>query len=272
MSSPNHKPKEGDTIVVWFSCGAASAVALKKTIEKYHNLCTVRAVNNFIVEEDADNRRFLTDVENWCNIKIEQAFNSKYPTASIKDVFEKRKMMSTNFGAPCTVELKKGARYEFEKNNKVDWHVLGYPFEEWERHFQFYYNESPFILPVLIDCGLTKDACFEIISQSGIALPRTYSESSSFGSGYPNANCIGCVKASSPTYWNHVRETRPEIFKERAEQSRRLAEETGRDFGFKLVRHKGKRIFLDELPADAKGRSMKTMNIECGIICPTGEK
>jgi hypothetical protein len=95
--------------------------------------------------------------------------------------------------------------------------------------------------------------CFDIITSAGITLPRVYSM------GYPNANCIGCVKATSPTYWNHVRRMHPDQFIERAEQSRRL--------GVKLVRYKGKRIFLDELPDNAKGRGMKSY--ECGIFCDT---
>ncbi len=77
--------------------------------------------------------------------------------------------------------------------------------------------------------------------------------------GYPNANCIGCVKATSPLYWNHVKKMHPEVFEERAEQSRRL--------GCRLVRYKGKRLFLDELPDDAIGRKMNNMNFECGIFC-----
>ena len=81
--------------------------------------------------------------------------------------------------------------------------------------------------------------------------------------GYPNANCIGCVKASSPTYWNHVRKMHPKVFNDRAEQSREL--------GCKLVRVKGKRIYLDELDPKAKGRPMKNMDFECGIFC-TPEK
>lgn len=51
----------------------------------------------------------------------------------------------------------------------------------------------------------------------------------------------------------------PEVFKERAEQSRRL--------GVRLAYYKGGRVFLDELPENAVGRSMKTMQIECGIFC-----
>lgn len=40
-------------IAVWFSCGAASAAALKLTVEKYGKV-DVRAVNNPVAEEDPD--------------------------------------------------------------------------------------------------------------------------------------------------------------------------------------------------------------------------
>ena len=42
------------TIAVWFSCGAASAVAAKLTIEKYGQTHIVRIVNNYILDEDPD--------------------------------------------------------------------------------------------------------------------------------------------------------------------------------------------------------------------------
>jgi len=77
----------------------------------------------------------------------------------------------------------------------------------------------------------------------------------------PNANCKGCVKATSPTYWNLVRQIYPQDFKERAEQSREI--------GAKLVRVKNKRIFLDELDPKSKGRALKDLNFECGIFCNT---
>jgi len=37
--------------------------------------------------------------------------------------------------------------------------------------------------------------------------------------------------------------------------------------GVTLVRYKGKRIFLDELPVNARGYPMKDMYFECGIFC-----
>ena len=75
--------------------------------------------------------------------------------------------------------------------------------------------------------------------------------------GFPNANCIGCVKSQSPTYWNLVRSTFPEVFNQRAEQSRRI--------GCRLVRLRGKRIFLDELKPTDKGGKIKSW--ECGNFC-----
>jgi hypothetical protein len=247
------EPKSGDTIAVWFSCGAASAVAAKKTIEQYGEQCRIRILNNPIAEEDDDNRRFLNDVQDWLGIPIEIVKSKKYPSSSAVEVWEKRKFMSSPMGAPCTLELKKHARQDWEKYNHVDWHVLGFTYDEKKRHDRFILTERSNVLPILIDKKITKAECYEILNRSGIELPRIYSL------GYPNANCIGCVKASSPTYWSHVRSVHPDVFNQRAEQSRRI--------GAKLVKYKGKRIFLDDLPEGAKGLPMKNMDIECGLFC-----
>lgn len=247
-------PKPGDTIAVWFSNGAASAVAAKKTIELYGGICTIRVINTPIAEEDPDNKRFCKDVEQWLGIKIESATNSKYPNSSCIEVWGDRRYMSGVKGAPCTAILKKEARYQWEKNNHCDWLVMGFTIEETERYQSFVLTERDNTLDVLGGLLLTKEDCFEIVNDAGIRLPMSYLL------GFPNANCKGCVKATSPTYWNHVRKHYPEDFKQRAEQSRSI--------GARLVRYKGQRIFLDELPADAKGRSMKTFKMpECGIFC-----
>jgi len=111
-------------------------------------------------------------------------------------------------------------------------------------------------LPILIDANMTKNDCADMIRAAGIKLPEIY------GRGFPNANCIGCVKATSPTYWNLVRREFPEVFDQRAEQSRRL--------GARLVRVKNERIFLDELDPKAKGRPLKTMP-DCGLFCEEDE-
>lgn len=244
---------KGKKIVVWFSCGAASAVAAKKTIEKYGKDNHVVVVNTPIKEEDEDNRRFLKDISKWIGQDIFTAINPKYPNSSAVEVWEDRKYMSGIKGAPCTGELKKQARYYWEEMNKPDWHVLGFTANEKKRHDRFVLTEVDNVIPVLIDDGLTKGDCFNIIIEAGIELPRVYKL------GAPNANCKCCVKATSPTYWNFCRIAFPKDFKERSEQSRRL--------GVRLARYKGRRVFLDELPEDAKGRSMKNMSFECGIFC-----
>ncbi len=276
-------------IAVWFSCGAASAVAAKMTVQKYGKE-NVRVVNNPVMEEDEDNRRFLKDVEAWLGVPIEIAINKKYPAGSAVEVWDKRKFMSGPKGAPCTVELKKEARQQWEDEHKPDYHVLGFTFDEKHRHNRFILTERSNVLPVLIEGEITKADCFEILKEAGIKLPRIYDM------GYPNANCIGCVKATSPEYWNHVRKAHPDVFLQRLIQSR--------DIGAKLVRVHPKylpfcakrecgewydertgqclhvtdkktgkrklespRIFLDELPTHAKGQPMKTMQTECGIFC-----
>jgi hypothetical protein len=244
---------KGHTVAVWFSCGAASAVAAKLTLDKYANTARVRILNNPVVEEDADNRRFLLDVQTWLGVEIETVAARRYPMQSARDVWEQRSFMSGPKGAPCTIELKKRARQDWEAENRADWHVLGFTADEKTRHNRFVLTERSNVLPVLIDQGVTKNDCYAILQDAGLTLPRVYRM------GYPNANCIGCVKATSPTYWNHVRQQHPDVFQDRAEQSRRL--------GARLVRVNNRRVFLDELNPAAKGRSMKSMDIDCGIFC-----
>lgn len=240
-------------IAVWFSCGAASAVAARLTVDLYGAVCNVRVINNPVAEEDEDNRRFLSDVAAWIGRDIETATSARYPSSSAKDVWAHRRFMSGPTGAPCTVELKKRARQDWEARNPVDWHVLGFTADEEVRHKRFVLTERSNVIPILIDAGLTKADCYRVLKDAGIKPPRIYEL------GYPNANCIGCVKATSPTYWNHVRRMHPDVFEDRAKQSREL--------GVRLARHQNKRVFLDELPQDAVGRPMKNIDFECGTFC-----
>lgn len=255
MYKKNNEPMEGDTIVVWFSSGAASAEAVFQTIERYGDYCNIRVVNNPVMEECSDNRRFLEDVSNLIDVEIEYATNPDYPSTSCVDVWDKRKFMSGPKGAPCTLELKKNARKHWESENSHDWLVLGFTSEEQHRYDRFAKFERENVLPVLIDSKSTKGYCYASVIGRGLQLPKVYSQ------GYPNANCIGCVKASSPTYWNHVRKHHPEVFEQRAEQSRRL--------GSKLVLVNCKRTYLDELDPNKQGRPLKGMDFECGIFCGT---
>ena len=66
------------------------------------------------------------------------------------------------------------------------------------------------------------------------------------------------MKSSSPGYWNLVKSTFKDVWDQRNEQSKRL--------GVRLVKYKGKRLFLDEVPDGIKYKSSKKA-IECGIFC-----
>ncbi len=237
--------------VAWFSCGAASAVAAKLVVEKCGAQCEVVYCDT-LKTEHADNARFLIDVEQWIGRKISIIRSEKY--ASIDEVFEKTRYMAGPRGARCTVEMKKIPREAFER--PTDTHVFGYTFDEQSRAAAFEtQNPALSVEWVLIDQFIRKEDCYRMLRKVGIALPAMY------GLGFDHNNCIGCVKAQSPGYWNRVRSHFPEVFARRARQSRMLG---ARLVLLGQVDGQNVRGFLDELPLDA---SASDDAIECGPAC-----
>jgi hypothetical protein len=112
-------------------------------------------------------------------------------------------------------------------------------------------NPELYVHWILRDYGLTKVDCFDILTACGIDLPAMYAL------GFKNNNCLGCVKATSPKYWNRIREYFPKVFAEKSAISRKL--------GVRLTRVKGVRIFLDELPNDCEEEIIE--DISCGPQC-----
>ena len=102
-------------VVSWFSCGAASAVATKLVAPDVIAYCETGS-------EDADNTRFLADCEEWFGQEITNLQSEKY--SSTWDVWESRKYIAGNEGAPCTGELKINPRLAFQRDDDV--HVFGY--------------------------------------------------------------------------------------------------------------------------------------------------
>jgi len=236
-------------IVSRFSCGAASAVATKLVLAEYGATREIAVINAFIEQEHPDNRRFLADCEHWFGVPITVLRDTKYKASTV-EVFRRRMYMAGRNGAPCTKFLKRELMDAWGKPDDV-W-VLGYTAEEEKRLDAFLdANGSRRVLTPLIDRGLRKADCLAMVERAGIELPAMYRL------GYKNANCIGCVKATSPTYWNLVRQKHPQVFAERARLSREI--------GCRLVRVKNKRIFLDELKPTDKGRKMKSW--DCGVFC-----
>jgi peroxiredoxin len=245
-------PKDGDTIAIWISCGAASAAAAILTVSMYGERCNIRLLNNPIQEEHEDNQRFVRDLSKYLGREIEVVINPDFPSCSIFDVFEKRKFVSSPYGAPCTGELKKKARQHWENNNHADWHVIGFTADEKHRHERFVKTERDNVLPILIDRGMTKDDCGKMMVALGLKMSIAYEI------GMPNANCMGCVKSSSPAYWQLIKKIAPAQHDKMCEVTRRL--------GCKLVRLHGKRIYLDELPDGSYGK-LKQMDLDCGFFC-----
>lgn len=232
--------------LVWFSCGAASAVALKLAAQKYPDVRGIYC--DLSRDEHPDNVRFRADVEKWTGIKVEVIKSKLYN--SVEEAWDARKYMSGVSGAPCTVEMKKVPRFAYQWAEDV--HIFGLTVDEQDRIRSFEDdNHELFLEWTLRDAGLTKPDCLQMLRDAGIEIPVMYRL------GFENNNCIGCVKATSPRYWNLVRKHFPDVFQRRAEQSRRL--------GAKLARYKGVRIQLDELPADATERVIE--DLSCGPQC-----
>lgn len=241
-------------IVCWFSCGAASAVATKLAIAKYgltHDIVIARCV---VREEHADNDRFTADCEKWFGMSITEMLAVDYD-GSVYNVITKRKYISGNEGAPCTMLLKKRVREAFQRPD--DLHIFGYCAEEQGRFDDFLDANNIDVEVPLIDRQLSHANCLAMIQDAGIELPTMYKL------GYQHNNCIGCVKSSGAGYWNKIKLDFPERFWMMAGMSRAL--------GVKMVKitiakNTEERIYLDELKPGV-GRYQDEPEIQCGIFC-----
>lgn len=236
--------------VVWFSCGAASACAAKLAVERFKDVQVVYC--DTLASEHYDNICFLLAVEKWIGQPIEILHSADY--ANIDDVFERTRYMAGIKGARCTVEMKKVPRFNYQQPDDI--HIFGLTCDEQKRIRRFVSNNPDLNLHWLLsEEGVTKEACYQMIRDAGIAMPAMYQW-------FKNNNCIGCVKATSAVYWDKTRTHFPEHFARRAAQSRAL--------GVRLCRYKGVRIFLDELPLLNEDTAPEE-DIECGPICLTPE-
>tara|TARA_R110002126_G_scaffold141449_1_gene286556 strand:+ start:68 stop:760 length:693 start_codon:yes stop_codon:yes gene_type:complete len=226
----------------------ATKIAISESIHP------VEVVYCHVKEEHPDNMRFLKDCEAWFGQPITILEDEKYH-GSIFEVFLKRKYIVGVQGAPCTMFLKKEVRKKYEKPGDVQ--VFGYTAEEEDRVERFMdANNDVKLWSVLVEKGLTKQDCLAIIDRAGIEIPVMYKL------GYTNNNCVGCVKGGLG-YWNKIRVDFPDAFTKMAQTERLL--------GVKILKSKGERIYLDELPVGA-GDYPSEVSIECGIFCHMAEQ
>lgn len=220
--------------LIWWSTGAASAVAARLALREEPEALIVRCETG---NEDPDNYRFEADVMRRLNASVTVLKSDKY--ADVPEVWRARQYMAGINGAPCTVEMKIAPRLAFQRPTDV--HVFGYTADSGDierfARLKANYPELTVRAP-LIEKGITKDACLAMVQQWGIDLPRSYEM------GFPNANCLqsGCVKATSPAYWALYRQRFPENFARTAALAREL--------GARLARVNGQRVFIDDVPVD----------------------
>lgn len=249
FSCPGNNLYGKGRVLVWFSCGAASAVAAKIAVDIYGQQYDLEVLYcDTLKYEHPDNRRFMSDVSNWIGRDIKIIKSSRF--ADIFDVFMRMRFLNGPNGAPCTTQLKKNVRKEYQQPE--DLHIFGFTSDEQDRIESFEDdNHSLRLRWILRDNGVTKKECFRILTKAGIALPAMYRL------GYKNNNCIGCVKGGAG-YWNKIRRDFPEAFCRMARLEREL--------NYALCRVNGQPCFLDELPENA-GRYGSEPDIECGPQC-----
>ena len=236
-------------VISWFSCGAASAVATKLAIESSKSPVTV--VRCWVKEEHPDNDRFAKDCEKWFGQPILTLKNMDFD-GSVHSVIRKRKFIKNQYGAPCTMLLKKKLREDFQLPDDV--HVFGYTAEpkEVDRYDRFIdANPTAKAWPVLIEHGLSHADCLALVKNAGIILPVMYEM------GYMHNNCIGCVKGGMG-YWNKIRTDFPLEFKRMAVLEREV--------GFGCCKDANGTVFLDQLDP-SRGNYNEEPEVQCSLNC-----
>lgn len=232
----------------WFSCGAASAVAIKLSPAAVPLYCDTGS-------EHSDNERFMKDCKRWFGRDIQRLKHAEYKDTW--DVWEKTRWLAGIEGARCTVELKVGPRLGIQRPG--DTHVFGYTADAADvaraARLRSTYPELIISTP-LIERGLTKQSCIEMLIRAGIEPPVMYAL------GFQNNNCIPCVKATSPAYWALVRKSFPAKFERMAKLSREL--------DVRLCRIDNERRFIDEIPADWP--TTNPIQPACDFLCHIAEQ
>lgn len=240
--------------VCWISAGISSFMAgyLAGDVDKW--------IYIDIADQHPDSIRFIHDCEKTIGKKIQVIKSSEY--MCVEDCIKTAGFIGNYRSgiAVCTNWLKKRVRKQWEETHKDYDITYVWGFDMKEKHRAERTVESnphaSHEFP-LIQKNLSKQdvhGLFERIFD--FPRPKMYDL------GYPNNNCIGCVKGGMG-YWNHIRKDFPDVFNSRAKLERTVGQSILKDGN-------GNPIYLDELEPD-RGN----MNIEifpdCSIMCYLAE-
>lgn len=235
--------------VCWLSAGVSSFVA------GYLANCD-EWIYIDIADQHEDSLRFIKDCEKAIGKEIKILRSKEYRSVEECVLVFGGFKNSINGFSPCTNWLKKRVRKEWESEHK-DYdltYVWGFDLKEKHRAERTIESnpQARHEFP-LIDRGLSKEEVHGFFEREfNFKRPKMYDM------GYPNNNCIGCVKGGMG-YWNRIRKDFPQVFKERAELERKV--------GYSIL----KECYLDELEPDRGNMNTEIMP-ECGIMCYLAEK
>jgi 3'-phosphoadenosine 5'-phosphosulfate sulfotransferase (PAPS reductase)/FAD synthetase len=241
--------------VCWFSKGAPSTIAAKLAITE-HGHDDLDVVYCDTGSEHPDGLRILAAAEEWLEHPVTIIRSESY--ADTWDVWTRRKFITGQHGAPCTVELKKKPRFAYERPD--DLQVFGYTAggRDPKRAARFV-EQNPGISTSfpLIDAGLTRSDCLAMFERNVGPLQEMYRL------GYPNNNCIPCPHGGLG-YYNMIRRDFPEAFDRMARLER--------EFGHALHREADDSpIWLDELDPE-RGDIRTEPDFNCSLMCAIAEE
>lgn len=236
--------------VCWVSAGVSSFMAgwLAGDVDEW--------IYIDIDDQHKDSMRFIKDIEKVIGKNVEILRSEQYKTVEECVLSFGGFRNPYNSFAPCTNWLKKRVRKKWESEHQ-DYdltYVWGFDLKEKNRAERTIEanpqakHEFP-----LIDKNLSKEEVHGLFERTfDFKRPLMYDL------GYPNNNCIGCVKGGMG-YWNRIRKDFPEVFEARSILERKV--------GYSIL----KDCYLDELDPN-RGNMNTEIFPDCGIMCYLAEK
>ena len=242
-----------ERVVAWLSGGVSSFIAAWLAREQLTDIIFID-----IDDQTRDTLRFAYEAAELLGKKLTVLRSPFY--RSKNDVIRARRYINGPNGAPCTGELKRKVRKAWEWNcgHSGPLHgdslkyVWGFDARETNRiKMTVENNEHAQHLFPLAEKNICKEEAHAACRDLGLRRADMYEM------GYPNANCVGCVKGGMG-YWNKIREDFPNAFAEMAALEREI--------GATCLKDEEGKIYLDELDP-RRGRCDRIIVPPCGIAC-----